>query len=665
MAAAIGFWVNHLFPPAQAKYTTHALIRLEPAEGLPAGTPARAEPRDLRTEVELVKTQFILTTALAQGPAADLPSVRRDPAAALQWLTAELKVEPVGPQILRISLVGSDADELPVLVNAVKDTYLREVVGAEQTRRLKRKEFLETVYEDCERRRTALTQSAMKGEETGTADERLLGERLSLLQSELFRIETDLRRSQLVVDVNRVQPDAPVSPTTVEELAEKDPLTRQHRSRISQIDVTIAEQERTRINPASYEPYRALARDRKNLLDAVEDRKQTLTQRSTESAADGRQKRTGEAHARTVRLEEERKLMRELIARTRDELKQCKADASAQTCRQYAAERLETISKDVSDELTVLRLELKTIARTASIQDAAEPVVKQPSRQHLRTWLALAGPFLLVVAGVSVWELWAWRIYGPEDVREGLGVHVLGVVPRLPDRTPAKRVADVWPNPLTDSVDAVCAALLHAPRSGASPQVIEITSAAPGEGKSTLARHLAINLARAGKKTLLLDADLYRPAAHVAFDLPMGPGLCEVLSGEVTLAKAIHRSPADNVFVLTAGTATAGAFREIARGAIGGILGDLRTEFDAIVIDTSPVLATVQPLQVGRYADAVVLCSLSAVSRSALLVEAIRRLSDLGIPVAGVVVNGAEEVGRYKYYSRSGCPTPPAASPIS
>ena len=89
-----------------------------------------------------------------------------------------------------------------------------------------------------------------------------------------------------------------------------------------------------------------------------------------------------------------------------------------------------------------------------------------------------------------------------------------------------------WQNLLLESIDATRTMLVHAARTG-SHRVVMITSAVGGEGKTSLASHLATSLARSGLQTLLIDADLRSPSIHRLFDLPVAAGLSEVLRGEV------------------------------------------------------------------------------------------------------------------------------------
>ena len=97
-----------------------------------------------------------------------------------------------------------------------------------------------------------------------------------------------------------------------------------------------------------------------------------------------------------------------------------------------------------------------------------------------------------------------------------------------------------WQNLLLESVDATRTMLVHAARTG-SHRVVMITSAVGGEGKTSLSSYLATSLARSGLRTLLVDADLRSPSIHRLFDLPVAPGLSELLRGEVDLADAIAR----------------------------------------------------------------------------------------------------------------------------
>src|SRR5262249_1374176 len=148
---------------------------------------------------------------------------------------------------------------------------------------------------------------------------------------------------------------------------------------------------------------------------------------------------------------------------------------------------------------------------------------------------------------------------------------VVGSLPVLPERVrrggarPGNRRDQYWRNLLTESVDSTRTMLLHAAsRDGA--QIIMVASALGGEGKTTLASHLVASLARAGRRVLLVDGDLRRPALHKVFNLPAHPGLAELLRGEVDLNAAIQAGPIPGLSVLTAGQPDAMAVQALSHG---------------------------------------------------------------------------------------------------
>src|SRR5262249_7327124 len=220
-------------------------------------------------------------------------------------------------------------------------------------------------------------------------------------------------------------------------------------------------------------------------------------------------------------------------------------------------------------------------------------------------------------------------------VAVGLGIRVVGAVPQLSRQTAANQQEGV-----VESIDAIRTLLLH-DASVEAARVVMVTSAAPGEGKTTLACSLADSLARAGRKTLLIDCDLRAPAAHQMFELPLQPGFSEILLGEIDAADAIQPSPVPGLSVVTAGQWDREVLRALAREGTQEIFEKLREEYEFIVVHSHPVLAATASLLLGQHVDAVLLSILRDVSRSPRVYTASQRLATLGVRVLGAVVNGA------------------------
>jgi capsular exopolysaccharide synthesis family protein len=244
---------------------------------------------------------------------------------------------------------------------------------------------------------------------------------------------------------------------------------------------------------------------------------------------------------------------------------------------------------------------------------------------------------VLVLVGLAfAWlEFRARRIRSSEEVAAGLGIRVLGAVPELGARGDAVGGAGAL-----ESIDAIRTLLLH-DDSVEAARVVMVTSAAAGEGKTTLASSLADSLARGGHRTLLIDCDLRSPAAHQMFELPMQPGFSEVLLGEIDLADAIQPTPVPGLSVITAGQWDREVLRALARDGTRGLFEKLKTEYDFVVVDSHPVLAATDSLLLGQHVDAVLLSVLRDVSRSPHVYGACERLATLGVRVLGAVVNGA------------------------
>jgi capsular exopolysaccharide synthesis family protein len=178
-----------------------------------------------------------------------------------------------------------------------------------------------------------------------------------------------------------------------------------------------------------------------------------------------------------------------------------------------------------------------------------------------------------------------------------------------------------------------------------------ITSALGGEGKTFLTCQLASSMAHAGRRTLLVDADLRKPSVHRVFETLDEPGFSNLLVRTVDLDKAIHPTATDRLFVLPAGRADEEVLRALARGAAKPVFARLREQFDFIIIDSSPVLAVADSLLMAQEADAVVFSILREVSRMPAVQSAWNRLESVGARMLGAVVNGARDgVYGYSYY---------------
>jgi capsular exopolysaccharide synthesis family protein len=270
------------------------------------------------------------------------------------------------------------------------------------------------------------------------------------------------------------------------------------------------------------------------------------------------------------------------------------------------------------------------------------------------------GVFGLVLVGLVLFESRKRRIFAAEDVSQGLGMNLVGTLPLLPPQVSRAVNGEAapsdahWQNVMAESVDVIRTVLLHSARTE-SLRVVMVTSAESGEGKTSLASHLAASLARAWRKTLLIDGDLRSPAAHQQFDLPLEPGFSELLRGDAEVDDVVRPTAVSRLWVMPAGKWDSHAIQALAQEEVRAFFDRLRMEYDFIIIDACPVLPVADSLLLGPHADAALFAVMREVSRSPAIYAAQQRLASLGVRTLGAVVIGEkpETYGAAKRYLTS------------
>lgn len=295
-----------------------------------------------------------------------------------------------------------------------------------------------------------------------------------------------------------------------------------------------------------------------------------------------------------------------------------------------------------------------------SVSLAQVPESRERKKQMMFTALGFLGTFGVVLLGVAFFDFRKRYVTNAEQVTEGLGIPTLGSLPRLPNSARYVEAAEgdsraaFWQSRLMESVDALRTFLLR--NLGEGPRVVMISSAVEGEGKTTLASQLAASCARSWRKTLLIDGDLRKPAAHELFQLPKEPGFSEVLRGEMDLEDVIRPTSLGRLSMMPAGHWDAHALQALAQEGAQGFLEQLKDEYEVIIVDSAPILPVTDSLLLGQHVDTVILTGLCDKSRLPGLYAANQRLLAVGIPVLGSVLIGgsgdATDVGlQYPRYT--------------
>jgi len=351
----------------------------------------------------------------------------------------------------------------------------------------------------------------------------------------------------------------------------------------------------------------------------------------------------------SAKLEYERaRLIEDELARNVEELQAKVTDQNLvvqrltelEVQRGVLRERATTLSTQVAN----FELENQTGGLNLSLLESARAGSKPAFPEVEKTMIyALGGSAILAFGLVLLIGLSDRRVRDPEEVPRLLGTSVLGVLPELPYSSDRARIArSVEEDPhslLAEAIRSVRTATTFAMRDGHG--VILLTSASTGEGKSVCASNLAVALARMGKKTLLVDADLRRPTQHEIYSVPAGAGLAGLLSSGVPVKKAIVPDVARGLDLLPAGDAQ-GRASELCEGRVlGELLTSLRESYECIVIDAPPVLETSEARVLASLADVTVFVLRLDQSRAPNLKRAAGILRGVGARILGALPNGA------------------------
>lgn len=184
------------------------------------------------------------------------------------------------------------------------------------------------------------------------------------------------------------------------------------------------------------------------------------------------------------------------------------------------------------------------------------------------------------------------------------------------------------------------------------PRVFVVTSSVPGEGKTQTATNLAISMAKAGHRTLLVDGDLRRPTTAALLGLDASVGLTTVLTGQIDLSKAIQVHPDSGLHLLAAGKRPPNPTEVLQTQATRDLIGALREAYDAVIIDAPPLLPVADPAVLASAADGAIMVTRHGSTTIQQLEVATSRLHSVGARIFGSVINMVPrpDPGAYAYY---------------
>lgn len=238
------------------------------------------------------------------------------------------------------------------------------------------------------------------------------------------------------------------------------------------------------------------------------------------------------------------------------------------------------------------------------------------------------------------------------DSTPDVGLVPTATFPNLPEGAERQLIAATSPRSVTSEAFRTVRTALLLSSADNPPKVVLVTSGKKSEGKTTLVSNLAITLAQMGSKTLLIDADLRRPAVHKTFSIDeSNPGLVELLTHQKPLDAVINTTSIENLFIIPVGSTPPNPAELIGSKTMAALIDQLAKEYDYVLIDTPPVLPVTDAVMLSRAVDGVLLVVRGQDTHRRIARDAASRLEAVGAKILGVVLNDVDlKSGDYHYY---------------
>lgn len=664
LAAGAGSAVWFLLPLPQMSVAVTYHVAATPPTILYAGQHTDFGTYKQQQQV-LLRSKQILNAALADPAVAGVPML--DPAKVgdqLQWLANNIRVDyPLSPEHMRVSLDGDSPEQLLTIMKAIAAAYGKVAVDRDKTRRQQRlqqletfqKTYLDKVRDHRERlRKMAENAGGISGDPAVAAtQQRVLEMRLGDAESGLAKLEASIRDDEAMSGIRRqagVIPDVFLNRMIETDATHLD-LKRQQAETLSQLQAAKA----VLVPGVQNENVIALEKKRDQIATELAELPMKLkprlqTEFQEQVALDG------EKDAEFSRLVLAKKnTLREALKKDIAKLVQLRTNVTTSSFdlsnEQQDALQAEMVAMKFGQEIEMLRPEIGAQDRITLYDEPSLYPGDERNRRVKYTAMAVGGFLLLGLACVQWLEYRNRRVLHSDEISNGLGLAVLGAVPFIPKVDKAADQA-AWSHLLAEAVNTTRAMIL-APRAlpvGTSPiRTILVTSASSGEGKTSLVTHLAVSLAGAGRRVLVIDADMRRPAAHTVLGLDVGPGLADYLLGVREPDELIKDCRIDGLSVITAGRWQPAAAAGLSTERWHALVRDMAARYDYVLVDSPPILPVADSLAIARTVDGVVVAVMRDHSRFAAVQTACGRLHMVGARVMGVVMSGTKPTQDYYY----------------
>jgi succinoglycan biosynthesis transport protein ExoP len=690
----------------QPTYKASSLLRVDDLGADLYGVRGGGEQMDtfLATQVQLITSPNVLTTAGTNPRSVTLPRIQTA-ADVVQELKKVISVGVVGgTSLIEVSMTSQSALEAATLVNAVVDAFMESNIEWSQGKTANQVKTLEDYMADLRSKSSAVERQwrllASKGDlDSGIFDkekgpdgetknvekgvrrssitleqfkrvhEQLFNARLELAEAEAWlKAVQDSTKNEAEKNSSTSDDGARLRPQIARQF-ERDPQVIELASLIVEAKNKIDDLHRTiRIGG---DPAVRKALEKVRSLEARYDQLWAVKARhireQLENGGDNA-KELRDATAKVALLKVKQATLQKEFDQLAVKNRRQAGDEVDLALIHDQRDSLKVMQEAVNRRLEQLSFEQRGGARIRVYNPATPPGSPISDSRYKYMAMTPIGVLGTVLGLILLLEIRSARVSDPDVLSARMRHEVFAIAP-LPNIRPGDDANDDKSEQrlarFVQSLDHLRVALCEGGVPGEG-RCVMITSATGGEGKTTLAAHLAARCANARTSTLLIDADIRRASLGRLLDVPVGPGLGDVLAGDIDFDQAAITVQAGGFHFLSAGIPGRDPSRVLKSARLSELLGRLRQTYDLVIIDTPPVLPVADALIVGRWADGAVMAARFDASRMPLVERANRQLAAAGIPVLGVVVNGVKsQHAAYGNYAYSYNYTGPGDRPIS
>ena len=571
-------------------------------------------------------------------------------------------------KIIEVRYVGQDPELVQFVLDETAKKYLKYSLDERKSRIGEGVKFIEDQLPGLEKRVNDLKSKLQQlQQQQRITDPEVQGEQLltQVRTIETQELETQrlLQEQKSLYDNLQKQLDFTPNEAIAASALSEEPQYKELLVKVKEVESQIAV-ESARFKSAN--PYlEALERKRTNLVDLLNQQTQRIVGQNLGVAANNSKVMRFQNSIRvglikqlvdTANQIQVLEVRSQAISQVKDDLNR-QAKLFPAVAREYNefSQQLEIATK-TRDQLLTQRETLRVQAAQNQVpweliskpripRDLTGKLAPAPSKAKNKFIMAVVASLGLGMLLALLLEKFRNTFYEADDIKDATQLPLLGAIPldksseKLVRNAKNRYLSNSSESPFLEAFDSLYTNLcfLFPDRQVGA---LTVASAGLGDGKSTVALHLAEVAALVGQRVLLVDANLHSPMLHSLLDLPNFKGLSDLLCNKLEPNDIIQRSPlVDNLFVLTAGIPLPGAARQISSGFMANLMQEFQTRFDLVIYDTPPLVDAKDANFIAARTDGILMVVAIRKTKPSVVKQVLNQLEIFGIPSLGVVAN--------------------------